>query len=361
MLDHHHIDRRQFLGRAALILAAAGGGVGLMTQQVTRGAVRLRTEGEMPSLDGATAWLNSPALTPAGLRGHVVVIDFCTYTCINWLRQLPYVQAWAQKYKDKGLIVVGVHSPEFEFEKDVENVRQAVRAMKIDYPIAVDSDHSIWRAFENQYWPALYFVDAQGRVRHHHFGEGEYEQSEQVIQQLLGEAGKAVPPELVSVDARGIEAAADWRNLESPENYLGADRTEHFASPGGLVSNERHAYRSPAQLALNQWALSGEWTAKKYSVQLNRPTGRIAYRFHARDVHLVMGPAKRGESVRFRVLIDGQPPTTARGGDLDEHGAGTVRDQRLYQLVRQTGPIADRLFEIEFLDAGVEAFAFTFG
>jgi thiol-disulfide isomerase/thioredoxin len=296
------------------------------------------------------------------LRGKVVLIDVWTYTCINWLRTLPYVRAWAEKYKSQGLVVIGVHSPEFGFEKDIDNVRRAAKDMRVDYPIAIDSDHAVWRALDNEYWPALYFVDAQGRIRHHHFGEGEYERSETIIQQLLSEAGKSViGQELVSVDARGAETAADWGNLKSPENYVGFERTENFASPGGAVLDKARVYVAPARLRLNQWALSGDWTVQKQLTVLNKPNGRIAYRFHARDLHLVMGPAERGTPVRFRVLIDGRPPGAAHGGDVDDQGNGTVTEQRLYQLIRQPKPIADRQFEIEFLDPGVEAFAFTFG
>jgi len=333
-----------------------------MAQQMTAAAVQLPIEGQLPSLGGATGWLNSPPLTAAGLRGKVVLIDVWTYTCINWLRTLPYVRAWAEKYKDQGLVVIGVHSPEFEFEKNVDNVRRAAKDMRVDYPIAIDSDFAIWRALKNQYWPALYVVDAQGRIRHHHFGEGEYDQSERVIQQLLAEAGAGgVGHELVSVDARGAEVAADWGNLKSPENYVGYERTENFASPGGAVLAKPRVYAAPAQLKLNHWGLSGDWTMQKQATVLNKANGRIAYRFHARDLHLVMGPAAPGTSVRFRVLIDGQPPGAAHGVDVDDQGNGKVTEQRLYQLIRQAKPIADRQFEIEFLDSGVEAFAFTFG
>jgi thiol-disulfide isomerase/thioredoxin len=318
-----------------------------MAQQLMPAAASLPIEGELPSLDGATVWLNSPRLTPAGLRGKVVLIDVWTYTCINWLRQLPYVRAWAEKYKDQGLVVIGVHSPEFGFEHNVDNVRRAAKAMRVEYPIAIDNDFAIWRAFNNQYWPALYFVDAEGRIRHHKFGEGDYEQSEKVIQQLLAEAGRGTGQELVSVDGRGLEAAADWRSLKTPENYLGYDRTENFVSRG--------------RLRLNQWTLSGDWIRGKQAILLNQGGGRIVYRFHARDLHLVMGPAAQGASVRFRVLIDGKPPGAAHGADVDEQGYGTATEQRLYQLIRQPEPIADRLFEIEFLEPGVEAFAFTFG
>ncbi len=303
---------------------------------------------ELTALARAPQWLNSAPLTAASLRGKVVLVDFCTYTCINWLRTLPYVRAWSQKYR-QGLVIIGVHTPEFAFEKNVDNVRRAVQQMKIDYPIAIDNDYAVWRAFNNNYWPALYFVDAQGRVRQHHFGEGEYERSEKSIQRLLVEAGIAgLGDDLVSVDGKGIEAAADWENLKSPENYVGAARTENFTSYG-------------RRLSLNQWAVSGDWALAAQAAALKKPNGRIAYRFHARDLHLVMGPMAGSASVRFRVSIDGQPPGLAHGGDVDETGNGVAAEQRLYQLIRQPKPITDRHFEIEFLDAGVEAFAFTFG
>ena len=317
---------------------------------------------ELAALERANEWLNSPPLTASALRGKVVLVDFWTYTCINWLRTLPYVRAWDKKYRKQGLVVIGVHAPEFTFEKNLNNVRWAVKDMRIDYPVAVDNDHVIWRAFNNQYWPALYFIDAQGRARHRHFGEGAYEQSEMIIQALLAEAGSSgFDREPVSVDGRGLEAAADWRSLRSPENYVGYERTQNFASPGGAVRDKPRMYELPARLRLNDWALSGDWTVKKDATALNKPNGRIAYRFHARDLHLVMGPAAPGTSVRFRVMIDGQPPGAAHGTDVDEQGNGTVSEQRLYQLIRQPNPIADRQFEIEFLDPGVEAFAFTFG
>jgi thiol-disulfide isomerase/thioredoxin len=325
-------------------------------------AVPLPIEGELPSLGGATAWLNSPSLSAAGLRGNVVLIDFWTYTCINWLRTLPYVRAWAEKYQEHGVVVIGVHTPEFPFEHDLENVRRAAQDMRVSYPIAIDNDYAIWDAFANHYWPALYLVDAQGRIRSHHFGEGAYEQSEMIIQQLLAEAGiGGIAHELVSVDVQGAEAAADWGDLRSPENYVGSERTENFTSPGGAVLDTPRVYAAPARFSLNHWALSGEWTVEREATVLNTANGRIAYRFHARDLHLVMGPAARGTSVRFRVFLDGQPPGAAHGVDVDEQGNGTVTQQRLYQLIRQPKPIADRQFEIEFLDAGVEAFAFTFG
>jgi len=316
----------------------------------------------MPSLDGATTWLNSPPLTTAGLRGKVVVVDFWTYTCINWLRTLPYVRTWVERYGRHGLVLIGVHSPEFTFEKDVDNVRWAVKSMRLPYPIAVDSDHAVWRAFDNQYWPALYFADAQGRIRHRHFGEGRYEESESVIRRLLTEAGASgLPGEPVCIDGRGLEASADWDSLKSPENYLGYERTANFASAGGAARGKRRAYAAPARLNRNQWALSGDWTMEKEAVVLDAPSGRIACGFHARDVHLVMAPPARGQSVRFRVLIDGKTPGSAAGGDVDDQGLGTVTEPRLYQLIRQSARVADRRFEIEFLDAGVKAYAFTFG
>src|SRR5215470_3030818 len=322
----------------------------------------LLSRSTLPSIERATEWINSPPLTASALRGKVVLVDFWTYTCINWLRTLPYVRAWAEKYRNQGLVVIGVHAPEFSFEKNLNNVRWAVKDMRVDYPVAVDSEHVIWRAFRNQYWPALYFVDAQGRVRHHHFGEGAYEQSEMIIQRLLAEAGAGgIGDDLVSVDGRGLEAAADWGSLKSPENYVGYDRTQNFASPGGAVLDKPRMYQLPARLRLNEWGLSGDWTVRKDAAVLNKPNGSIAYRFHARDLHLVMGPAAPGTSVRFRVRIDGNPPGAAHGSDVDEQGDGTITEQRLYQLIRQPKPIADRQFEIEFLGPGVEAFAFTFG
>jgi len=323
---------------------------------------RLPVEGDFPRLTGATEWLNSTPLTPADLRGKVVIIDFWTYTCINWLRTLPYVRAWASKYKDQGLVVIGVHSPEFEFEQHIDNVRTAVKDMAIDYPVAVDSNHAVWGAFNNQYWPALYFIDAQGRIRHHQFGEGDYARSENIIQQLLADAGKTVTArDLVSVEARGLEAPADWPSLKSPENYLGHDRTQNFVSPGGAVVDQPHVYQAPARFGVDQWALLGNWTVKRQSTRSNDANGRISYRFHARDLHLVMGPAMPGTNVRFRVLLDGKPPGAAHGTDVDDQGNGTLRGPRLHQLIRQSTPVADRQFEIEFLDPGAEAFAFTFG
>ncbi len=323
---------------------------------------QLHSERELPSLGDATEWLNSPPLTASGLRGKVVLVDFWTYSCINWRRTLPYLRAWADRYRAQGLVVVGVHTPEFQFEKNPANVRWAIKDTGITYPVAVDSGYALWRAFENEYWPALYFVDAKGQIRHHQFGEGDYAQSELVVRELLTEAGASgIEPGLVSVSARGVEVAAAWDTLQSPETYVGYERAENFASPGGSAADQRRIYSGPAELALNHWTLVGDWTIANWSAASNKAGCRIAYRFHARDLHLIMGPAMPGASVRFRVLVDGQPPGAARGADVDGQGEGTVTEQRLYQLVRQPKPIVDRLFEIEFLDSGVEAFSFTFG
>jgi thiol-disulfide isomerase/thioredoxin len=318
-------------------------------------------EGELPEFDGATAWVNTAPLTAADVRGRVVLVNFGTYTCINWLRSLPYVRAWADKYSGHGLVVVGVQTPEFEFEGDRDNVGRAIKERDVRYPVAVDNDYAIWRAFDNHYWPALYFVDAQGRIRHHRFGEGEYEESEMVLQMLLREAGVDVDQGFVHIEPDGVEAQADWRSLGSPETYVGYGRAVGFASPGGVLPDERHVYSAPAGLRRNQWALSGDWEVGSVPAVLNEPGGSISYRFRARDVHLVMGPPVGRTPVRFRVRLDGQPPGPARGVDVDEGGNGTADYQRMYQLIRQPSPIDDRDFEIEFLDAGVEGFVFTFG
>ncbi len=353
---------------AAMVVIAIGATIIILTRnksaegQMKYTTGQLPIEGELPSLGSATEWLNSSPLTSAGLRGKVVLVDFWTYTCINWLRTLPYVRAWAEKYKDQGLVVIGVHTPEFEFEHNLNNVRREAKDLKVDYPIAIDNDYAVWEAFNNQYWPALYFVDAQGHIRFHQFGEGNYEQAEMIIQRLLTEAGSGpINDELVKVNADGLEAAANWGSLKSPENYVGYARTENFASPGGPVLDQRRVYAAPARFSLNDWALSGDWTMGQQATVLNQPNGRIIYSFHARDLNLVMGPAVPGTSVRFRVLIDGKAPGAAHGIDVDDQGNGTVTEQRLYQLIRQPGSIADRQFEIEFLDPGVATFSFTFG
>jgi thiol-disulfide isomerase/thioredoxin len=357
------VSRRQLLSTAAISVAAfavAGSLFPGVVQQLASAAGS--SDSELASLSQATEWLNTEPLTAVSLRGKVALVDFWTYTCINWLRTVPYVRAWAEKYRDQGLVVIGVHTPEFPFEHDIDNVRRAVKAMGLPYPIAIDNDYAIWRGFNNHYWPALHFVDAQGRLRHHQFGEGAYGEAEKFIQQLLAEAGAiGVAQDLVSVEGRGLEAPADWADLKSEENYVGYERTEGFASPGGTTPGQPHVYAAPARLGLNRWALSGDWTVEKGATVLNKPGGRIIYQFYARDLHLVMGPTVRGNAARFRVRIDGKAPGAAHGMDIDEQGAGTAVEQRLYQLVRQPMPVVERQFEIEFLDPGVAAYAFTFG
>ena len=321
----------------------------------------LPVEGPAPSLAGAVEWLNSPPLTTEALKGKVVLVDFWTYSCINCLRAIPYVRAWAEKYKDQGLVVIGVHAPEFAFEKNIDNVKKATADLKLTYPIAIDNDYAIWRAFNNQYWPAHYFIDAQGRIRHHHFGEGDYDGSERVIQQLLAEAGRSAgTPDLVKVNAIGAEAAADMKDVQSPETYVGYDRAENFSSPGGAVPNARHTYAPPTP-RLNEWGLAGDWTVGPERAALDDKDGAIVYRFHARDLHLVLGPSEDGKPIRFKVTIDGAAPGDNHGADVGADGEGVVTGQRLYQLVRQNGAIADHTFEIQFLDPGVQAYAFTFG
>jgi hypothetical protein len=321
-----------------------------------------KTGREFPELDGATAWLNSEPLTPAGLRGKVVLVEFCTYSCINWLRTVPYVRAWDERYRADGLVVIGAHTPEFEFEHDIKKIRAALEEMGVVYPIAVDNGYAVWRAFDNAYWPALYFIDAEGQIRHHRFGEEDYERSERVIQQLLTEAGgSGVDGELVAVDTAGVYEPADWETLGSPESYVGYARAARFASPGGLVRDESHTYEEPPSLELNQWSLTGDWTVGEQPAELNEPGGRIRHRFHARDVNLVMGAGDGEGSVGFQVRIDDEPPGDARGLDVDEQGNGTVAEERLYQLVRQPGSDSDRTFEITFHEAGVQAYVFTFG
>jgi hypothetical protein len=329
----------------------------MTTTRLTR-----RLEGRMPALDGGAGWLNSEPLTTEGLRGRVVLVQFWTYTCINWLRTLPYVRARAEAFRDRGLVVLGVHTPEFSFERDVDNVRRAVASMGITYPVLLDSDYAIWEAFGNRYWPALYFVDATGGIRHHQFGEGDYERSEQVIRELLAETGADVTGVgAVPVAALGAEAAADWDDLGSGETYLGYGRTENFASAHVPTADGPRAYSIPSRVRLNHWALSGTWVIASEAAVLQQRGGRIAYCFHARDLHLVMGPTTRGRPAPFRVLLDGQPPGAAGGADVDGEGHGVAHEQRLYQLIRQREAIADRLFEIEFSEPGVEAVVFTFG
>jgi hypothetical protein len=323
---------------------------------------QLPREGELPGFGGATGWLNSEPLTPAGLEGRVVLVEFLTFTCINWIRTLPYVRAWWGAYRDHGLTVIGVHTPEFLVEQNVDDIRRRMAAMRVEFPIAIDNDYGVWRAFGNQYWPALYFADAQGTIRHHRFGEGEYEYSELVLRTLLGAAGADIADrERASVDPQGVEAAADWDDLGSPETYLGYARADSFASPEGAAPDRSREYSSPERLAPNQWALAGEWTIGSQPAVLNSPSGRILHRFRARDLHLVLGPGSAGEPVRFRVTLDGQPPGAAHGLDTDEEGRGTVSETRLYQLVRQPGRVTERLFEVTFEDPGLHAYVFTFG
>jgi thiol-disulfide isomerase/thioredoxin len=325
-------------------------------------SIQLPVEAELPSLAGATGWLNSEPLSPESLRGSPVLVEFWTFTCINWIRTLPYVRTWYEKYRDDGLIVLGVHTPEFEVERDIEHVRRAMATMRIGYPVAVDSDYQIWRAFGNQYWPALYFADADGHIRHHRFGEGEYEYSEIVVQLLLEAAGSPnVSRKPAPVQASGVEAPADWDHLRSPEAYIGYVRSENFASLGSATRDQPQAYALPDVLQLNQWALAGDWTIGRQAAVLNASEGRITCRFHARDLHLVMAPTPDNQPVRFRVLLDGDPPGAAHGIDTDERGEGTVTEPRLYQLIRQSGDITDRTFEITFVDRGIQAYVFTFG
>jgi cytochrome c biogenesis protein CcdA/thiol-disulfide isomerase/thioredoxin len=322
----------------------------------------LPVEGSLPSLEGAVQWLNSPPLDAQALKGKVVLVDFWTYSCINCLRSLPYVKAWAEKYRDQGLVVIGVHAPEFAFERDVSNVTKAMKDLGINYPVAIDNEFKIWRAFNNEYWPAHYFADAQGRIRYHHFGEGKYAESERVIQQLLREAGAAkVVDGLINAKADGVQMAPDTDAVQSPETYVGYQRAEHFVPETALVPDKVAAYNPPAQLALNDWSLDGQWHVGPERATASAPASRIVYRFHARDLHLVLGPGADGKPVRFKVLIDGKAPGDAHGMDVAPDGSGTVTDQRLYQLVRQSGGVTDRTFSIEFLDPGASAYAFTFG
>jgi cytochrome c biogenesis protein CcdA/thiol-disulfide isomerase/thioredoxin len=346
--EEHLIDKLH-AGRPSVLAASA-------TE-----APALDDEGPLPDLSGAVAWLNSPPLSSKSLRGKVVLIDFWTYSCINCLRALPYVEGWATKYRDAGLVVIGVHTPEFAFEKERSNVEKAVRDLKVTYPVAIDSNYQIWQAFHNEYWPAHYFIDGKGRIRHHHFGEGEYDESERVIQELLKENGAQLPSSgAISVSGTGAEAAPGG-NVRSPETYIGYHRAENFASTETIAKDSKRTYTSQSRLSLNQWALSGSWKVGEESAVLQTAPGKIVFRFHARDLHLVLGTTKEGKPVRFAVKLDGTPPSDDHGVDTDSNGSGTVQGHRLYQLIRQKGPVEDRTFEIEFLDPGVQAFAFTFG
>ena len=320
------------------------------------------SEGRLAAFDGATGWLNSGPLTPEALRGKVVLVDFWTFTCINWLRTLSYVRGWAEKYADHGLVVIGVHTPEFPFEAERANVERAVEQMRIRYPVALDPDYAVWQAFGNHYWPALYLADAEGRIQHHVFGEGGYDETERFIQTLLREAGNQnVPDGLVPAAPDGVEAQADWDDLRSPESYVGAQQGRNFASPSPAVFDHPHRYTAPDSLILNSWALSGDWTIGDGDIMVNEAGGGIRYRFHARDVNLVLRPAAPGVAVPFHVLIDGAAPGSAHGADVDEAGRGSLTEPRLYQLIRQRGPIEDRTVEIIFDEAGAEAYVFTFG
>lgn len=342
-------SRRRVLGATAMTLAAARFGLVGAAQSEPRHIAALRR---------ATGWVDTPP-SLAAFAGQVVLVQFGTYTCINWLRTLPWVRGWSRTYREK-FAVVGVHTPEFAFERRLENVRQALAPLALPFPIALDNDQAIWRAFDNHYWPALYILDVRGRIRAHHFGEGGYDASEQTIRDLLREAGVPAGAVAAPVAVHGIEEQADWRSLKSPEMYLASARAEHFAALGGATPGRR-VHAAPARLGLNQWALHGEWTMAEEYTQLNQAPGRLVCRFQARDVHLVMGPHRPDLPVRVRVSLDSQPPGPARGLDVGGDGLLTVRDQRVYQLIRQPGAIAPRTVTIEFLDAGAEVFAFTFG
>jgi thiol-disulfide isomerase/thioredoxin len=323
---------------------------------------QLPIEGHLPGFDGATGWLNSEPLTPDGLRGRVVLVDFWTYTCINWLRTLPYLRAWAAKYGDHAFTIIGVHTPEFGFEHDVDNIVPRAKEFGVDYPIAIDSEYGVWHSFANHYWPAVYLADAEGRIRYHHFGEGEYAMTEMAIQLLLMEAGDdGVDREIVDVDPEGFEVEADWRSLHSPEAYLGYGQTTGLVAPSDASLDAPQAFPDPPRLRLNQWAPTGTWTIAQHATVLNEAGGRIAFRFQARDVNLVIGPPSRESPVPMHVTLDGQPPAAARGFDVDDAGDGVVADQRLYQLIRQPGEVAERTIDIEFAAPGVEAYCFTFG
>jgi hypothetical protein len=354
--------RNQDGGGTATLPASAPGFIRSFAHRLAGEPPELPVEGHLPGFEGATGWLNSEPLTPEGLRGRIVAVQFLTYTCVNWLRTLPYARAWAAKYAEHGLTLVGVHTPEFGFERNVDNIVTALRDLDVPYPIAIDSDYGVWRAFANHYWPALYVADEQGRIRYHHYGEGEYEMSEMIIQQLLTGAGASgFDPAFVTVQPRGTEVAANWSELGSPETYLGALQASGYASPDGAYVGKSHAYGPADDLRLNEWAPIGTWTIAQHASVLDEPNGRIAFRFRARDVNLVMGPAKPGSSIPFRVSIDGRSPATDHGTDVDDEGRGTLDQQRLYQLIRQGNPGDTARFEIEFLDAGAEAYCFTFG
>jgi thiol-disulfide isomerase/thioredoxin len=357
------LSRRLLCAGGLAFAAAQLSGCDTNEENVVSGtSIKLSNQGRLASFDGASGWLNSPPLTPAGLKGKVVLVDFWTYTCINWIRTLPYIRAWHEKYRDHGLVVIGVHTPEFQFEKDVGNVRWATRAMRIDYPVALDPDYAVWHAFANHYWPAAYLADANGQLRYHQFGEGGYAEFERVIQQLLRDAGQSeIPDGLVSGAATGVELAADWDELRSGETYVGYLQGLGLASAEPVAADKSRAYTLPSQLGLNAWALGGEWTIRSSGMRADAVGAKLTYRFRARDLNLVMGPPEKGTTVRFRVTVDGVASTALQGIDVDAMGNGTVVEQRLYQLVRQSAGVEERTFEIEFLDAGAEVYVFTFG
>jgi cytochrome c biogenesis protein CcdA/thiol-disulfide isomerase/thioredoxin len=359
-IEQSLIDRVRPSTHAQAITASEHSGPTMMAAQTAQ--MQLGSEGSVPSLEGAVAWLNSAPLTREGLKGKVVLVDFWTYSCINCLRAIPYVEAWAEKYKSDGLVVIGVHTPEFAFEKDQANISKAVRDLKLTYPVAIDSNYAIWKAFNNQYWPAHYFIDKQGTIRYHHFGEGEYDKSEEVIQQLLKENNANIRASgTVQVSAIGVQAAPDLNDVQSPETYVGYERARHFASPEAVKPDSPGLYTSPGRLQVDQWGLVGNWNVGGEKAMLVAAPGKVVFRFHARDLHLVLGPGSDGRPIRFRVLLDGDPPTGDAGVDVDGQGKGTVKGYRLYQLIRQKGKVEDRTFQIQFLDPNVEVFAFTFG
>ncbi|MGB7190896.1 MAG: redoxin family protein [Acidobacteriaceae bacterium] len=354
--------------RWAIAVAAAIVGCGMLSQPATWAQAQQQPTSSMigkaapfDSLSGATGWINSKDLRAKDLKGKVVLVDFWAYSCINCLRSLPYIEAWSEKYKDSGLVVIGVHTPEFGFGTKLDNVQRSVRKFHVTFPVALDSDYAIWKAFHNEYWPADYFIDAHGKIRYTHFGEGDYAKAEELIQGLLKERGQSMPEGTVSVQGTGIEAPADMKAIQSPETYVGYARAANFASPGGIKHDDDHVYEPPANPSLNQWGFAGKWVDHQQVAELKEAGGKIIFHFHARDLHLVLGPAKHDKPVRFKVTIDGKAPGENHGVDTDAEGNGEVKDYRLYQLVRQKGPVEDHIFTIEFEDPGVQAFAFTFG
>jgi thiol-disulfide isomerase/thioredoxin len=329
---------------------------------MTRAIAEIPVTEHLPPFNGATIWLNSEPLAPKDLKGKVVLVNFWTFTCINWLRTLPYIRAWYEKYKDHGLVIIGVHTPEFMLEHNIDTIQQAMERDGIEYPVVVDNNYAIWSAFDNHYWPALYFINAEGHIRYQQFGEGEYQAAERVIQQLLVESGvRGMADDLVSLDVQGVERAADWDNIHTSETYAGYQRATHFASPGGIVPGRSQAYDFPQDLGLNLWALSGTWTIEEEAAVLLEPHGKMSFHFYARDLNLVMAPVMPGAAIPFLVRLDGKPLRDNHGLDTDSDGHGTVTEPRLYQLIRQPQHITDHKFEIEFQTPGVQALVFTFG